>query len=98
MFRWRKENSRFVHAWAGKPNPEIFQTAAKKFASAPPPQCCLVFEDSKACAQAAQAAGMHVCYVPDPNVDAIVSLDEPPTIKIFTLEDFCPENVGLPAY
>ena len=41
---------------------------------------------------------MHVCYVPDPDVDKIVTLDEPPTIKTFTLEDFRPEDVGLPAY
>ena len=87
-----------MHAWTGKPNPEIFQTAAKKFASVPRPPCCLVFEDSKAGAQAAQAAGMHVCYVPAPNIDKIVTLDELPTIKIFTLEDFRPEDVGLPAY
>ncbi|WP_345266401.1 HAD family hydrolase [Nibrella viscosa] len=42
----------------GKPAPEVFQKAARKLGF--PPERCIVFEDSKAGVEAAQAAGMKV--------------------------------------
>lgn len=48
---------------AGKPEPDIFQEAARRLSVAP--ENCLVLEDSNAGVQAAHTAGMTVIMVPD---------------------------------
>lgn len=55
----------------GKPDPEIFLTAAEKLQT--PPKQCLILEDSLNGIRAAKAAGAWSCMVPDltPAVDEI---------------------------
>ncbi|MGC4856998.1 HAD family hydrolase [Micromonospora sp. DT4] len=48
-------------AQRGKPDPELFQLAARRLGAAP--SACLVYEDSPEGIQAADAAGMHVVNV-----------------------------------
>ncbi|PVG02475.1 HAD-like protein [Serendipita vermifera] len=56
----------------------------------------LVFEDGIPGVEAASRAGMQVVWVPDANLLALdPKLDIP---KISTLEDFVPEEWGLPSY
>lgn len=80
----------------GKPAPEIFLRAAKAFSPPAEPGCCLVFEDAVAGVAAGKAAGMHVVMVPDPNLSssAAAAADE----VLESLEDFEPQNWGLPAF
>lgn len=81
----------------GKPHPEIFQAAAARFVPAPPgPSWCLVFEDAPTGVEAAAAAGMHCVMVPDPNLSA--SLTRAATQVLRSLEDFAPQEWGLPAF
>jgi beta-phosphoglucomutase family hydrolase len=69
----------------GKPDPQIFLTAA--FRLAVPPRRCIVFEDAKVGVAAAKAGGMKVCAVTNTypaeelsNADLIVSSLEEVTI------------------
>lgn len=52
-----------------KPNPEIFQVAAKALGKAP--HTCMVLEDSRMGIKAAKAAGMYGIFIPD-----LVAVDE----------------------
>ncbi|KAK6739033.1 hypothetical protein RB195_020861 [Necator americanus] len=82
----------------GKPFPDGFLVTMQKFPVLPTdPSHVLVFEDSPNGARAAVAAGMQCVMVPDPvfreqsralNVSKILS----------TLEEFKPEEFGLPPY
>uniref|UniRef100_A0A1B6FTG0 Uncharacterized protein n=1 Tax=Cuerna arida TaxID=1464854 RepID=A0A1B6FTG0_9HEMI len=80
----------------GKPAPDIFLLAAKRFPDNPNPDKCLVFEDSYNGVLAARAAGMQVVMVPE----ALVSEEKrkQATIVYESLEDFVPEIFGLPSY
>ena len=78
----------------GKPAPDIFLLAAKRLGFAPSE--CLVFEDAPSGTTAARSAGMSVVVVPDPNMDR--SLYPPPDQFLDSLEQFRPEDWGLPAY
>ena len=78
----------------GKPAPDIFLLAAKKL-NADPKQC-LVFEDSVAGIQAAIAAGMSVVAIPDPVFDRELFKDA--DLVLNSLEDFQPQDWGLPEY
>lgn len=81
---------------AGKPHPSTFLVAASRFASPPTDMSTvIVFEDSVAGVQAGNAAGMKSIWVPDPRMprDAVV-----PYLTLNSLEEFKPEQFGLPAY
>ena len=59
------------------------------------PERCLAFEDSPAGVAAAQAAGMRVIAVPDPNVDRAAF--PKPDALLSSLEEFDPAEWGLQA-
>jgi len=77
----------------GKPHPDIFTVAASRFDPPPvSPENCLVIEDSMAGVEAGLLAGMQVVMVADggpchPGATAVLP----------TLEEFRPEEWGLPA-
>lgn len=80
----------------GKPAPDIFLIAAKRFPDKPDPRNCLVFEDAPNGVQAAIAAGCQVVLVPPPFVTE--EMRKEATLAIDSLEQFKPELFGLPAY
>lgn len=76
----------------GKPNPDIFLVAAKRFEDSPSPENCLVFEDSTSGVQGALEAGMQVVMVPERNI-------HPGATEVLeSLDMFDPEKYGLPGY
>ncbi|XP_072157492.1 probable pseudouridine-5'-phosphatase [Bemisia tabaci] len=80
----------------GKPSPDIFLVCASRFDGAPPPEECLVFEDAPSGVLAAKRAKMQAVMVPE----SMVTQDyrDQATLVIKSLEDFCPEDFGLPSY
>lgn len=80
----------------GKPAPDIFLTAAKRFVPAPSSDACLVIEDAPAGIVAAKAAGMHALMVPDERLDKalVKGYDQ----LLYSLENFDPETWGIPAF
>ncbi|KAJ7955781.1 (DL)-glycerol-3-phosphatase [Quillaja saponaria] len=81
----------------GKPSPEIFLTAAKRFVGAPvDPRKCLVFEDAPSGVLAAKNAGMFVVMVPDPRLDK--SFHDAADQVLSSLLDFSPNDWGLPPF
>ncbi|CAD6575292.1 MAG: hypothetical protein CYPHOPRED_005672 [Cyphobasidiales sp. Tagirdzhanova-0007] len=85
----------------GKPHPDIFLYAAETIGvfDANARAKTLVFEDGIPGVKAARAAGMEVVWVPDDGLLAAASteiVDASLTLK--SLQDFRPEDWGLPAY
>uniref|UniRef100_A0A1B6DCE2 pseudouridine 5'-phosphatase n=2 Tax=Clastoptera arizonana TaxID=38151 RepID=A0A1B6DCE2_9HEMI len=80
----------------GKPHPDIFLIAASRFADSPNVTKCLVLEDSPNGVVAAKAAGMQVVMVPDPQVSQ--ERRKPATLVLNSLEEFKPEDFGLPPF
>ncbi|KAF5725930.1 (DL)-glycerol-3-phosphatase 2-like [Tripterygium wilfordii] len=81
----------------GKPSPDIFLAAAKRFEGGPMDSCkCLVFEDAPAGVLAAKNAGMSVVMVPDPRLD--ISYHTSADQVLSSLLDFNPTEWGLPPF
>jgi HAD superfamily hydrolase (TIGR01509 family) len=80
----------------GKPDPEIFEITAAKWENSAQPEACLVFEDAPNGVEAAQAARMHVVWVPDEQCDRSKSGLAADVIS--SLEEFDPEKYGLPGW
>ncbi|XP_021810078.1 (DL)-glycerol-3-phosphatase 2 [Prunus avium] len=81
----------------GKPSPDIFLAAAKRFEGAPiDPKKILVFEDAPAGVLAAKNAGMSVVMVPDPRLDSCFYDIADQVLK--SLLDLNPNDWGLPPF
>jgi len=80
----------------GKPAPDIFIVAGKRFPDRPKPENCLVFEDAPNGVRAATLAGMQSVMVPESFVAQ--ELRKEATVVLNSLEDFKPEYFGLPPF
>ncbi|KAG4075872.1 hypothetical protein HA402_003698 [Bradysia odoriphaga] len=80
----------------GKPAPDIFLVAARRFQAKPSPSECLVFEDAPNGVTAAVSAGMQSVMVPDKIVASEQRKDA--TLVLESLNDFKPEMFGLPPF
>ncbi|CAL5385339.1 unnamed protein product [Camellia sinensis] len=81
----------------GKPSPDIFLAAAKRFEGGPiDPQNIIVFEDAPSGVCAAKSAGMIAVMVPDPRLDS--SFHGAADQVLSSLLDFNPGDWGLPPF
>ncbi|XP_059460479.1 (DL)-glycerol-3-phosphatase 2 [Corylus avellana] len=81
----------------GKPSPDIFLAAAKRFEGGPvDPHKIVVFEDAPSGVQAAKNAGMSAVMVPDPRLDS--SYHGAADQILSSLLDFNPSDWGLPPF
>ena len=81
----------------GKPEPDQFLLTLGRFLEPHPSvDSVLVFEDSPNGVLAAKAAGMGVVLVPDERLEK--GMYRNPTVALKSLEDFVPEEFGLPPY
>ena len=86
----------------GKPAPDIYCIASKRFKIVPKPENVLVFEDAFNGVQAGLAAGMHVVWVVDMRFCPLSKqeLEEHKSDRltiIYNLNEFKPEMFNLPA-
>ncbi|RLN03421.1 haloacid dehalogenase-like hydrolase domain-containing protein 1A [Panicum miliaceum] len=81
---------------AGKPSPDIFLAAMRRFEGNVEPSKCLVFEDAPSGVAAARNAGMSAVMVPDPRLDA--SYHKGADQVLSSLLDFKPSEWGLPPF
>lgn len=80
----------------GKPDPQTFLVCASRFKVKPEKMSnCLVFEDSPSGIQAANSAEMISVWIPDPRMPTDAAK---PFATLASLEQFKPEDFGLPAY
>jgi len=79
-----------------KPSPEIYQLCSSMFSNPANPDRCLVFEDAPNGVEAALAAGMQVVMIPHHKVGKKYMM--PATQVLASMEDFKPQDFGLPAY
>lgn len=80
----------------GKPAPDIFIVAARRFPDQPDPSQCLVFEDAPNGVKAALAAGCQVVMVPEYYVTD--EMRQEATHVVNSLDEFKPELFGLPPF
>lgn len=80
----------------GKPAPDIFLVASKRFNDGVKPEDCLVFEDAPNGVRAARSAGMQVVMVPDSHVTE--EQKQNATVVLKNLLHFNPEDFGLPPF
>ena len=80
----------------GKPDPCAYLVAKSLFTPEPESADCLAFEDSPGGVESAINAGMQCVMVPDPRVPE--KLREKATQVCASLDDFKPEDFGLPAF
>ncbi|XP_078171826.1 (DL)-glycerol-3-phosphatase 2-like [Carex rostrata] len=80
----------------GKPAPDIFLAALRRFEGIVEASNCLVFEDAPYGIAAAKYAGMLAVMVPDPRPD--ISYHEGADQVISSLLQFSPQNWGLPPF
>lgn len=80
----------------GKPSPDIFIVAARRFQDQPDPKQCLVFEDAPNGVRAAIAANCQCVMVPEDYITD--DKREEATLVLNSLEDFRPELFGLPPF
>lgn len=80
----------------GKPAPDIFLVAARRFKTKPNPSECLVFEDAPNGVTAAVSAGMQSVMVPDKIVQP--AQRKQATLVLESLDEFKPEMFGLPSF
>ncbi|KAF7284198.1 hypothetical protein GWI33_022448 [Rhynchophorus ferrugineus] len=81
---------------AGKPAPDIFLLCASRFDDNPPPEKCLVFEDSVNGVKAAIAANMQVIMIPDLNVP--YESWKLATLRLDSFDYMIPQLFGLPPF
>jgi len=85
-----------------KPAPDTFLVCRDRFNPKPESKDCLVFEDSTAGVLSGLRAEMQVVWIPDTRLDPQECLDKDPELKptqvLKTMEDFHPEDFGLPLY
>lgn len=96
LFNHKVMGSSDAEVKEGKPAPDIFLVAAKRFPDSPSPSQCLVFEDAPNGVTAGISAGMQVVMVPDPHISE--EQRKHATVVLDSLEDFKPELFGLPAF
>ncbi|KAJ3316591.1 glutathione synthase [Boothiomyces sp. JEL0866] len=81
----------------GKPSPDIFLVAADEL-GARDHSSCLVFEDSEPGVLAGLNAGMQVVWVPDERFEITNDMRQRCAKVITSLEQFKPEEFGLPPF
>ncbi|KAJ8030441.1 Pseudouridine-5'-phosphatase [Holothuria leucospilota] len=81
----------------GKPNPDIFEIAARRFnGETPSPDKVLVFEDAFLGVEAAKAAKMHCIMIPEKRLDRKYTTSA--SLVLDSIEELNLEEWGLPPF